>query len=56
MDLGKEELTRRIRVHSEIIQPIVELPRANQKGSPVPLWRAIELKKEELRLNREFTL
>lgn len=55
MNLGKEELTRRIKVRSEIIQPIAELPSRACRGS-VPTWRAIELKEEQLRLKREFAL
>jgi hypothetical protein len=55
MNLGKEELTRRIKVRSEIIQPIAELPSRARRGS-VPLWRAIEIKREELSRQREFSL
>ena len=53
MNLGKEELSRRVKITIPLLEQVASL---SAKKSKKQYWRDIETKREELALAREFAL
>ena len=53
MNLGKEELTRRVKITVPLLELVASMSAKRPKKH---YWREIEAKREELELAREFAL
>jgi hypothetical protein len=53
MNLGKEELTRRVKITVPLLELVANLSAKKPKKH---YWREIEAKREEMELAREFAL